>query len=69
MIICESRDVIDMLRSIRVDRNIKQSDIADSMNTSRSNISRLEAHVHSPTLRTLEKYATAIGVELVVAIN
>jgi transcriptional regulator with XRE-family HTH domain len=69
MIIVESQKVVDALRSIRVERCIKQREIADSMNTSKSNISRLEKHVHSPTLRTLNKYADELGVELIFSVR
>lgn len=64
MIISESRDVINALSSIRVERSLRQSDIDGIMGTSKSSISRLEKHVHSPTLRMLFRYADVLSVEL-----
>jgi len=58
---CEESTVMELLKNIRRSRFVTQSEIAIKMGTSKSNISRLEKNIHSPTLRTLKQYLEAIG--------
>lgn len=58
---CEEKPVFELLRNLRRSMDIKQSEVAAKMGTSKSNISRLEKNLHSPTLRTLKQYLNALG--------
>lgn len=50
----------------RINAKLTQEDVADIMHTSKSNVSRLESsHAPNwPTLKTLKRYAEAVGCEL-----
>jgi transcriptional regulator with XRE-family HTH domain len=69
MIVKYTQDIVTKLSEIRKKRGITQDELGEIMETQKSNISRLEKCIHSPTLRMLEKYAHAIGVELVMSVK
>jgi len=51
----------------RIKSNLTQEEVAKSMGTTKSAVSRLEsAGKHVPSLRTLKKYAEAVGCRLEV---
>lgn len=53
------------LIEMRIRRGLTQADVADRIGTTQSAISRLEdRRTGSPTLRTLERYADAVGCRL-----
>lgn len=58
------------LKSAREKANLSQEEVAVQMKTKKPAIARLEAaggrEKHSPSLRTLLKYANAIGYELCI---
>lgn len=67
---CEESTVMEFLKNIRRSRFITQNEVAIKMGTTKSNISRLEKSVHSPTLRTFNQYINAIGgVDLKIVLN
>jgi transcriptional regulator with XRE-family HTH domain len=47
-------------------QKLTQGDIALHVGTSKGNVSRFEKCVHSPTLRTVEKYAQALGFSITI---
>lgn len=51
-----------MVKQQREARGLTQGELADKSGLRQPQISRLEAGVHSPSLRTLEKIANALGV-------
>ena len=53
------------LLAARIKAGLTQEDVAESMKTSKSAISRLESgRRHSPSVQTLKKYAKAVGCEI-----
>ncbi len=54
---------IQRLSELRAQRNLTQQDVADSLNASQANISRIE-HEDDPYLSTLRAYIEALGGEL-----
>lgn len=50
------------IKRIRVEKGLKQTDLAKQSGLPQSHISRLEAGVHSPSLKTIEKVAKALGI-------
>jgi transcriptional regulator with XRE-family HTH domain len=52
------------LKGIRERRRLTQEQLADKSGVSRSYLARLETCRQDPTLRTLEKLARALGVEV-----
>ena len=53
------------LLSARIRAGLTQEDVAESMRTTKSAVSRLEAPgKHSPSVATLEKYARAVGCDV-----
>ncbi len=67
------KEEFEFIRKIiyaRKDAGLTQADVAKRMGTTRSAISRLEGGQwdikHSPSIRTLERYAEAIGRRLVL---
>lgn len=59
-------DLIRQLLSMRKRSGLSQEQLARRMGTKKPNISRLESpsSSHSPTIKTLQKYAEATGYEL-----
>jgi transcriptional regulator with XRE-family HTH domain len=53
------------IRKLREARNLTQDQLAAAVGMMRSNISRLEAAKHRPTLETLEKIAKALKISVV----
>ena len=61
---CEYALVRELLAA-RSRAGLTQQEVANSMGTTKSAVSRLEAaHQHSPSVTTLRKYAEAVGCEL-----
>jgi len=58
-----------MLREARVSCGLTQAELANSINTTKSAISRLENHAEDIRLSTLDKVANALGKTLKVSIN
>jgi len=58
--------VLSQLVEARKKAALTQSEVARRMNVPQSAVVRLESGTHSPTLATLSRYATAIGVKLEV---
>ena len=52
------------LLSARAKAGLTQEDVAASMGTTKSAVSRLEAASHSPSVSTLKKYARAVGCDV-----
>ncbi|MBJ7554344.1 helix-turn-helix protein [Marinomonas spartinae] len=57
-------NLIDQLLSMRTKAGLTQEQVAEKMNTQKSNISRLERGNTNPSWATLLKYAHACGYEL-----
>ena len=58
------RDIIKNIVETRVAKGWTQSDLAEKLNTHRSNISRLESGEHNPTLDLLLRVASVLDMEL-----
>ncbi|MBA7586546.1 hypothetical protein ES708_28548 [subsurface metagenome] len=58
-----------MLREARVSCGLTQAELANSINTTKSAISRLENHAEDIRLSTLDKVANALGKTLKISIN
>ncbi|EGN75587.1 Helix-turn-helix protein [Idiomarina sp. A28L] len=56
--------LIDQLLSMRASAGLTQEQVADKMQTKKSNVSRLETGSTNPSWSTLLKYADACGFEL-----
>jgi ribosome-binding protein aMBF1 (putative translation factor) len=52
------------IRSLRKERKLSQSQLADAMNTSRSYLSKLECGILVPSLQTLERATAALGTDI-----
>lgn len=63
------KDLLSRLAKLRRSKGDTQEDVAKKMGTSKSNISRLEKNVHSPTLSTLREYVKAMGYQFKVVIT
>ena len=57
-------DLIDKLLSMRTKAGLTQEQVAERMQTQKSNVSRLENGNTNPSWSTLVKYAHACGFEL-----
>ena len=58
------------LVAARAAAGMTQQDVADSMPSTRSVVSRLESGVHTrPTLTTIEKYAWAVGASIEIRVR
>ena len=64
-------DIKSKLISLRLSEGLTQEDIAERMNTAKSNISRLESANSKimPNISTLIEYATAIGYDMRIDFN
>jgi DNA-binding XRE family transcriptional regulator len=64
----DSADEYELVRELlaaRAKAGLTQEQVAESMGTTKSAVSRLEAvGKHSPSVSTLKKYATAVGCEV-----
>ena len=63
------KDLLARLAKLRRSKGETQEEVAKRMGTSKSNISRLEKNVHSPTLNTLRDYVQAMGYQFEVVIS
>ena len=63
------KDLLLRLAKLRRAKGDTQEEVARKMGTSKSNISRLEKNVHSPTLNTLRDYVQAMGYQFEVVIT
>ena len=61
-------DLATMLTLAREESGLSQLEIAKRMNTKQSVIARLESADGNPTLKTLSRYAEAIGGHLQISI-
>lgn len=61
-----ARSVLRSLIRARENAGLSQSEVARRMGVPQPVVVRLEAGTHSPTLATLSRYATAVGVKLVI---
>jgi ribosome-binding protein aMBF1 (putative translation factor) len=59
-----ARALLQSLVEARRKAGFSQSEVADRMNIPQSLVARFEAGTHSPTLTTITRYASAIGVLL-----
>lgn len=58
-----------MLRQAREEAGLTQDEIAASLNTKKSAISRIENHAEDIKLSTLEKFAAVLGRKIEVSIT
>ena len=65
----ELADFILMLVKTRKDRKISQKQIAAAMGTTQSVVSSIERIGGNPTIRTLQRYARALDLRVVLAIE
>jgi ribosome-binding protein aMBF1 (putative translation factor) len=59
-----ARKLLESLIEARLRAGLSQTEVARRMGLPQSAVVRLEAGAHSPTLSTLARYASAVGVEL-----
>jgi DNA-binding XRE family transcriptional regulator len=59
-----THDVGARIRKLRQAKGVTQTELADAVGMMRSNISRIEAAKHRPTLETMEKIAKALKVSV-----
>lgn len=59
----------ELVYRLRTEAGLTQAELADRMGTTQSAIARMEGGGTRPTLETLEKFAVAIGGELVVGVG
>ena len=52
------------IKVLRLEKGISQQELAAMINYEKSNMSRLESGGTNPTILTLDKIATALGLEL-----
>ncbi|MBP5749018.1 MAG: helix-turn-helix transcriptional regulator [Treponema sp.] len=57
------RTVIDNIKRIRKEKGITQEQLAEACNTATSYIGLMEIYKNVPKLSTIERIATALGVE------
>jgi DNA-binding XRE family transcriptional regulator len=58
-----------LLKQARISAGLTQEQIAERINTKKSNISRIENHAEDIKLSTLEKFASAVGKRLEIRIR
>ncbi|MEE2001992.1 helix-turn-helix transcriptional regulator [Alkalimonas sp. MEB108] len=58
--------LIDQLLSMRTEAGLTQTQVAERMQTQKSNVSRLERGNANPSWSTLTKYAHACGYQLTI---
>ena len=57
-------DISKYIKHMLVDKNIKQADLAEKMQTSRSNLASCIARGNKMTISTLESIADAMGCDV-----
>lgn len=69
--LAEEFSIIEKLVRARLEAGLSQAEVAERMGTQPPAISRIESpdSKHSPSLRTLQKYAAAVGCELDIRIS
>ena len=60
----DPREIADMVRSARESCGLTQRELAMRMGSTQSTVARWETGEHQLTLATLDRIATALGVEL-----
>jgi DNA-binding XRE family transcriptional regulator len=63
------RDLVQALIEARQRAGLTQTAVAARMGVLQGNISRLESGQFSPTMRTLQSYAQALGAQVVLSIK
>jgi transcriptional regulator with XRE-family HTH domain len=63
------RDVVRHLATARQEQGLSQTTVAARMGTSQSVVARLESGALDMRLSTLERYAAALGKELVIGVG
>lgn len=58
-----------LLKQARSDASLTQEEVAKRLKTTKSSISRMENHSNDIRLSTLEKFASAVGKQLSVALK
>jgi transcriptional regulator with XRE-family HTH domain len=58
----EAKKLGDNLKRLRTEKGLSQSDIADSLGVSRGFVSLIENGKRNPTLSTITRLASAVGV-------
>ena len=63
--------IVEELIKARLNAGLSQAEVANRMGTKAPAISRIESSdaKHSPSLRTLQKYAAAVGCELEIRLK
>jgi transcriptional regulator with XRE-family HTH domain len=69
--LAEEFSIIEKLVRARLQSGLSQAEVAERMGTQAPAISRIESQdsKHSPSLRTLQKYAAAVGCDLKVQLK
>lgn len=62
-------DTLADLVVIRLEKNMSQKEIAKKMNISQARVAAIESVESTPTLKTLAKYADALGVRIDMRIS
>lgn len=60
-------EVVSIVRDLRIATQMTQSDLAEAAGTSQPTIAAYEADRKSPTLRTLDRLARAVGQDVVIS--
>lgn len=63
------RELIDMIANVRIYKKITQENMSKLLSTHKSNISRFETNIHSPTLNTIFNYVEALGCKLEITVK
>lgn len=64
-----ARLVANCLISYRAERGLSQTALADQLGMKQPAVARLETGEHNPSLETLARISTAIGVEFAIAVS
>ena len=62
-------EIIKKVIQARTEQNITQKELAERINTTQSNISRLESGNYNPSLAFLRKIASALNKDLIVSLK
>ena len=61
-------ELINNLAALRRFKGIKQTDVGVMVGSVKSNISRMEHNLHSPTFKTLKAYIEALGYDFEIVL-
>lgn len=67
----DKNKTIDLMRNLveaRQNAGLRQIDVAEAMGTGQPAVSELESGENSPRIETLQRYARAIGAEIIMYI-